>query len=70
MARQLNAPPQGKNKAHQRNPLAHATIMRKGGIHQTSNKAKRVKDKNSLKQQMRERADRSCYSICLWQYAA
>lgn len=64
------SPPEGKNKAHKRNPIAQASIMRKGGVHQVSNKAKRAKDKNQLKHQLRERADRSCYHFHIQLQAA
>ena len=67
---QKSSPPEGKNKAHKRNPVAQANIMRKGGVHQISNKAKRVKDKNRLKHQLRERADRSCYHFPIQLQAA
>jgi hypothetical protein len=35
--------------------------MRKGGVHQSSNKAGRQKDKQHLMKQLRERSDRSPY---------
>lgn len=53
--------PVGKRPAHERNPVAHSTIMRKGGVHQSSNKAGRQKDKQHLMKQLRERSDRSPY---------
>lgn len=40
-----------KNKP--RNPVARAAIMRKGGVHEQSNKAKRQGDKQSLKRKLR-----------------
>lgn len=51
MAKQLTvATPPGKGKAHKRNPVAQAEILRKGGIHETSKKAKRSAAKRELKQ--------------------
>ncbi len=42
-----------------RNPVAQAAILRKGGVHDKSTKAKRQNNKQALKRQLREgRADR------------
>lgn len=38
-----------------RNRVARAPIMRKGGVHEKSNKAKRQQDKRSFKRKMRAR---------------
>jgi hypothetical protein len=38
---------------NRRNPAARAAIMRKGGVHNKTNKAKRKKDKQSLKKKIR-----------------
>ncbi|MFC3193295.1 hypothetical protein ACFODZ_03460 [Marinicella sediminis] len=38
-----------------RNQVARAPIMRKGGVHEKSNKAKRQQDKQSFKQKLRAR---------------
>jgi len=55
------AAPQGKARAHLRNPVAHADIMKKGGAHQSSRKAVRQQARQQIHQQLRERSDRSCY---------
>ncbi|WP_020410777.1 hypothetical protein [Hahella ganghwensis] len=41
------------NQVKKRNPHACNPIMRKGGVHQKSNSAKRAKDKRQLKEQAR-----------------
>ncbi|VAW48110.1 hypothetical protein MNBD_GAMMA02-1699 [hydrothermal vent metagenome] len=41
------------NTPKRRNWTAQAAIMRKGGAHDKSNKAKRQKDKQSFKQKLR-----------------
>ena len=38
-----------------RNRVARAPIMRKGGVHEKSNKAKRQQEKQSFKQKLRAR---------------
>lgn len=64
MAKMLStATPKGKGKAHKRNPLAHATILRKGGVHQLSAKAKRAADKRALKKETCGRNIRP-YDLC------
>ncbi len=41
------------NSSKRRNWTANAAIMRKGGVHEKSNKAKRQKDKQSFKRKIR-----------------
>ena len=38
---------------HRRNPVARAAIMRKGGAHDKSNKAKRQQSKQQFKRKLR-----------------
>lgn len=38
---------------HRRNPVVQAAIMRKGGAHDKSNKAKRQQSKQKFKRQLR-----------------
>lgn len=41
------------NRKQIRNPIARAAILRKGGVHDKSNKAKRQKHKQSFKKDIR-----------------
>ncbi len=50
-------------KQQKRNLHACAPIMRKGGIHEKSTKAKRAKDKQAMKRMFKERSDRSFFCL-------
>ncbi len=57
------------NRRTIRNPVAQSAILRKGGVHDKSTKAKRQKNKQALKRQLRQgRADRPFLwlLICSW----
>jgi hypothetical protein len=41
------------NRIQIRNPVARAAILRKGGVHEKTNKAKRQKSKQAFKKQVR-----------------
>ncbi len=41
------------NRTQVRNPIARAAILRKGGVHDKTNKAKRQKHKQSFKKDIR-----------------
>ena len=48
-------------KPDRRNPFAFDPIMRKGGVHQKTNKAKRKTDKQRQQQEMRSQLNKSSW---------
>lgn len=56
-------------KHQRRNCVAKAAIMRKGGAHEKSNKAKRQKDRQAFKKKMRAEQFGSFY-LCGLKYCA
>lgn len=50
-----------------RNQAARAAIMRKGGVHDKTNKAKRQKEKQSFKKQIRAECHYKHFGSFLWQ---
>jgi hypothetical protein len=46
---------------YRRNPVAQAAIMRKGGVHDKTNKAKRQKEKQKLRKKIRAESLGSFY---------
>lgn len=50
-----------------RNLAARATIMRKGGVHDKTNKAKRQKEKQALKKNIRAECQDKSFGSFLWQ---
>jgi len=46
---------------NRRNPVAQAAIMRKGGVHEKTNKAKRKKEKQKLRGKIRAESFGSFY---------
>lgn len=55
--------PHDNNRQNRRNPVAQAAIMRKGGVHDKSNKAKRQKQKQQLKRNLRAESFGSFFAL-------
>ena len=59
-------PEQTTRQHRRRNPVALAAILRKGGVHEKSRKAKRQKQKNALRKEVSKMTTDRGHFFCLF----